>query len=232
MESVQRRQINSIVRVTEFMEREQLNDAPFTAVRKRIESAAVHLETLALQQSGAHSLLVGTGNQILQLRVVLREDHLLALARVGKQKMSKVPGIEKALKVPAKRARSETMIAFAKAMAKVIRPAHAIFVSEGKSVDFLSALLAAASALHEAERRSTEALRQQKAATAALASGVPAAREDVMILDALLLPRRRENKRLDHAWRMAKEVRGRLGRPKKRKKPRKKPADETENPET
>ncbi|HVT38017.1 MAG TPA: hypothetical protein VHE78_03165 [Gemmatimonadaceae bacterium] len=213
MQNDQHRQIDSIIRVSQFMADHQLDGPPYTAVRKRIDAAAIALPALAEAQYRAHSRVVEVGGEILLLRQALREDHMIKIARTGKMVMKHDPGARKTFKVPGKRATSAALVTRARAMAKLAKPAHDEFVREDFPPDFLTRMLNTAHELKGLEHERETTLRRQKATTAALATGVPAARADVSILDGLLLPRMRKERPLLHAWTFAKKLRGRRGRP-------------------
>jgi hypothetical protein len=213
MQNDQHRQIDTIIRVSKFMADQELDGAPYTAVRKRIDAAAIDLPALAEAQYRAHSRLVEVGGEILVLRQLLREDHMIKIARTGKKVMKHVPDARAAFKVPGKRATSAKLVARARAMARFAKPAHDDFLNEDFPPDFLTRMLDAARELKDLEHERENTLRRQKATTAALATNVPAARADVAILDGLLLPRFRKERPLLHAWTFAKKLRGRRGRP-------------------
>ena len=213
MENIQHRQIDSVIRAAQFMRERQLDGGRFTAVRRRIDAAAVQLPAIVAAQYAAHGEVAGTGRSILQLRVILREDHLLEIARKGKQLMKNMPGIERACKVPPKRASSEMLIEFTRSMVSFVKQSSKVFIEDGLPPDFLALALEAALRLKNLERKSADAMQRQKKATADLATGVQAARADMAIVDALLLPRRRDDRALDHAWREVSKLRKRRGRP-------------------
>jgi hypothetical protein len=217
MEDEQRRQIDTIIRVSKFMADQGLDKPPFAIVRKRIDAAAVHLVELAEAQYKAHKRVVQVGWEITALRQALREEHMISIARAGKKVLKDQPEIRDEFATPGKRAKSATLIASARSMAKHAKAARNKFIEQGFPPNFITQMLTATRQLKTLERESDLALRRQKTATAALAADVRDARQDVDILDALLLPRLRDDKDLAFSWRIAKKIRGRRGNPKHRR---------------
>lgn len=213
MKNVDGRRIASILRVSAFGKKWQLDVPPYGAVMKRLHAAAERLPALVYEQSDAHSKWQGGSHLLDLLRIKLRRRHLVKYARVGKKVFEKVPDAGSVFKVPGARASAGDLVAFADAMATFIAKDVQSFLDLQQPADFLDRMRNVTQQMAECQRSIEESVARQVAATAALAKEVPIARQDISIMEGLLEDRLSEGGTFATGWYKARRVGKRMGKP-------------------
>ena len=186
----------------------------FTLSARRIEVHVQRLDRLAFAQYNARLELPTDGMIVQRLAAALRSNRMLQVSRMGKRILRLAPGVERALKVPGKKASPLKICDAADRMVKMVRPAAKLFIARGLPSDFVAGLRDAAREVRELLRRTDTAQRRHAVATAALAVEIRKARAEVQIIDALLLPYTSRDRVMAALWQTAKRVGARQGRPK------------------
>jgi hypothetical protein len=216
----QKRLAETLRRVLPFLDRDAPRAPQFVAARRRVADVKERAERLIVEQFVIAELTDRDGLSLGEMQRDLREDLMFPVSRWGKKLLRNVPGAERALALPPKRATALKVAAAAERMAKGVKPSAKLFVEAGLPKDFVARLRADARSLRERANRSGEGIRRRKAVGAALATALRDGRIEIGIVDALLLPYVRKNSTLGVLWRAAKRVGPRLGRPLKKKNER------------
>ena len=215
MENEQFRQIKSIHKVDHFMKQSAPRVAVLAAAEKRIDLHVARLGRLAQQQYGAHQMKPRDSFEVQQLAARLREHRLLQVARHGKVILRHAPGAERALKVPGKNSSPTAICDAAGRIYKLVRPHARLFVDRGLPKDFAIGIRDATRELRALLKETGKYKREHAEATAALQVEIRAARAEVNVIDALLLPWTSRDGVLRRTWEIAKRVGPRKGRPPK-----------------
>jgi hypothetical protein len=230
MKETQMRQFARIRRVQRFALDYLAGERRFDGVRARLDSSVERIEALQAEQRAAKLMLPLDAHEIQPLRTALRERHMIPIGRAGRRLMEFAPGAERALSVPKKRASVATLLTAAERVAKYVRRHTRLFVGDGFPKDFVALLGAAARALKERTTNTGAGRRRHAAATAGLKRELPLGHKDIMIVEALLADRLRDDPAFAERWRHASRMEKRRGRPPRTRR-RKRPPGGQDGPE-
>jgi hypothetical protein len=146
------------------------------------------------------------------LRTALRTRHMLPIARIARTQLQTVPDYRK-LKLPNIRINSEKLVADARAMGQAAHEHDTVFVTMGLPTDFVDQLNAAASALHTALISRSAQHGRHVGATKGLKSATTRARQQIAVIDAMLMPMIDTNPALVAEWKSAKAIRRTRAKP-------------------
>ena len=158
----------------------------------------------------------GEGEQIADLRDRFRGEYMIPLRRTGKPLLRFAPGIEKALKVPHKRASHRKLVTSAEVMLKAVQPYRKMLISAGFSKTFLTEFRDLTKELKRIARiATTDSRRKAKfdRVTEEISKELKTANETLGIIDGLVLSRAVRNSRLAKEWRALMKHPTRIGRP-------------------
>jgi hypothetical protein len=209
------RRVRSIMAADRALGAHRSDDPRVALAGKRLAAAAAQL-AMAVGEVNSSRDTGGPGRDaILKRREALRMEHMLKFSRMGKAFATFMPINERALAVPHARATSETLADAADRMARGLRPHVRHFRKEGFPKDFLERMLVAAKELRVMSAHTAAVASRKKAADAAFATALSAARREIVVLDALLYDELREHVAFASAWKAAIRVGKRRGRRKK-----------------
>lgn len=185
---------------------------------RRLLRHAERVTALSSQEySATRNASRGEAALIARRKADLRETHLKRIAKAGRKLMRNVPGVARALAVPAKSAPADSLVASARAMVKAVRPARKLFVEAGFAPDFDKACANAANALAHAARESGSSAARTARVRRDLADAIRDGRATIEVIDAVLQPRFALDSGLAIEWRSATRVGRRAGRPPRRR---------------
>lgn len=140
------------------------------------------------------------------LRKALRELHLRPIAQIAKAVLRDVPGIEKALRIPALQLTAMRLIAEASAIRDAVAPYESEFVKNGRPAGFLAELDAAIEAVQQSRMGRARSIGTRVGARAGLAQEIRRGRAAMEMLDAIVSTTYFGNQELLAKWRVAKRV--------------------------
>jgi hypothetical protein len=209
----------SLERVQRFMHADAPDDPRFTSLRKELDEVCARLRENIQRQASAANTLAADGITIRNLAEELREDQLMPIVRRAKSIVRNQPKREEMLKVPHKHATGDETAAYALALAAWLQKYSTAFVDVGFSKDFLKKLAASATTLAAACKHSGSQRRARTQATAAIEQDLQRGVVLRSAIDGVLQPFFKTVKGLRFAWKLARRVQKRRGRPKKRRRP-------------
>ncbi len=177
--------------------------------RKRIANI-YDSQSYALTSRGAD------GRRIQNLRSDLRHNHLLPIARKGRDLLEGMPGINESLRVPHARAKDDEQLAAAKRIAEAVRPFARAFVRAKFKKNFITQLERAAAALERGTASTDTMISRGSQATADLRRELAHARKLIATVDSLVVAEFWLDKDVLSLWRNAKRIPRQLGRPRKK----------------
>jgi hypothetical protein len=207
--------------------REERPDEPrLGASRSRLVAHLARLDELHAALFRAPKKRKDESFRVRMLGQTLRRQHMIPISRPGKKLLASAPGAERAFKVPHARAGTEQLLAAAARMVKLLKPrAHArLFVEEaGFPQGFVIELQEAAARLRAYAPEPAGVLRRRRADTAAYTRELRAAREEMRIVEAIAIAREETDPQFLSSWRLFTKLKKRLGRPKGRRGPDRRP---------
>jgi hypothetical protein len=150
---------------------------------------------------------------------LMREAYMIPIGRAGRKHLRFTSAPARAFKTPPKRSTPSQLVASARAMAKAVRPHWKHFAEIGFARDAAAKMMKSAIEIEKslkdgdvARRISTKHLRE-------IESEVRAARQIIDIMDGMMLAHSRgdDGYVLLKAWRHAKRIPKKMGRPRKRR---------------
>lgn len=220
MKNVQQRQQHSLELCREFLDAHAPQAKEIAAFRVQLAAVVERLARLASRQGNEVALQRWQAREMVRLRNLLRVEHLLRIARPARALLRNQPRREEMLRVPHKRANSDVVVAFSKALAKWLVPFVPAFLKVGFQKDFLKRLRAATRELQKAARLVSAAERGQTTTTAAIARELRRGYEIKMAIDGLLMPYFATDRDLRTGWERAKRVGRKTGRPRAKQRKR------------
>lgn len=178
-----------------------------------LQDACDELNAHCSGQAVAHMLLGVHAKSLTLTRRNLRQKHLLPIVTRGKVLLAGLPGIREELRLPRVRASDAEWVAAARRVAKAVRPHKRAFLDAHFAPDFLQRLEAAAKEL-QAKSRSDNAQRTRRSVeTRAVAESLRHCRDLVASIDSLVMASDDIDAGWLEAWRGAKRIPKRIGRP-------------------
>lgn len=155
-----------------------------------------------------HQDRVGNGASavVQQLRLELRQDHLVPIAAMARTVVTVTPELEVALRVPRYDAVDAKMLASANAIAKIGEEHKDLLVQHGLPATFLDDLSAAAAKLQAAVEERRQAKSRRVGATKGIKIQLKAGRLIVQALDIVITRAVRSEPDLLAEWKNAKRV--------------------------
>ena len=197
----------------------QLGDPPPTFEHNVIKfrNSVNRVLHLAEQEASLTPQEAGEGEQIADLRERVRREYMIPLSRNAKALLRFAPGIEKALKVPHKRASHRKLVSSAEVMLKAVQPYRKILISAGFSKKSFTEFRDLTKELKRIA--TTKSQRQVKfdRVTDEISEELATANETLGIIDGLVLARAVRKSRLAKEWRALLRHPTRMGRPPARK---------------
>ena len=214
MDSRQLRTIASYRRVLEFLRSADIQPVPplLTKMRTRLERSVHRMGELGADQYVAKRSPSVQATQLRTMRLRLRREQMLPLARIARPLVKFAPGTQAVLKVPHARTDSLTLASSAQAMAKALAPHTKLFVSAGHPRDVIARLRADADALAKAACASESSRKTLSLRTAQLRQEFRSAADAVTVIEGILMPWLFKDKVLENSWRVARRVHGKVGR--------------------
>jgi hypothetical protein len=219
MEKLQKRLHDTIKRSLIALGRYTLEGPHLAAAQRRLQAAEREISTWGQAQAIAQDFAGTDGGEIRKLRHLLRHDHMIPIVRFGKKVFRWEPEMAGALNVPHTRANSDVMVTSAKRLAKALKTKarQKLYLQEGFDEQFVANLIAAADAVAERSKHDDTWKRKRVEATWNLRQALRDAREELRIMDGLLLASTRTNQKLATFWKREKRLMGKVGRPPKKR---------------
>jgi hypothetical protein len=216
MKDSQQRQLNSLEWVQRFMHESAPDDPRFRSLRKEVDEVVARLNADKNRQYMATRSLSVDGKTIRLMAAELREKSLRPIAWRGKSLVRNQPKREEMLRVPSTRVKGEEMAAYALALAAWLKEFKTTFTGAGFKKDFLKQLRADAIALRRRSKNTGSAKRTRTITTKAIAQDLSRGYLLKSAIDALLQPYFKKDYELRIRWNLAKRIKKKTGRPKKR----------------
>ena len=175
------------------------------ASRRNLDDVVTQLTTFAAAQEGGNIYSRGETAKQRTLRGALRRDHMRPIAEVAKQKLRDVPEFH-SLVMPPTNATSVQLVARATAMADAAQVHEQVFMEVGMPDDFVASLRSLAAEVAQSIDDRKQHASKRSGATAGLAAEEKRGRNMLKLIDALVVPRLRNNDALVAEWRSAKRV--------------------------
>jgi len=157
----------------------------------------------AQETGGMHS--VGETARQRTLRATLRKDYMAPIAEVAKQKLRDVPEFH-ALVMPASNSSTAQLAAHAAAMADAAKAHAQVLTDAGLPDDLVAGMLSLADDLSKSLDDRKQHSSKKSGATAGLAAEEGRGRSMLKLINALILPKLRNNDALLREWKAAKKV--------------------------
>jgi len=137
------------------------------------------------------------------LREELRTRHMLPISQIARLVYG-VPGVDRALVMPKRRADNDALLDAARGMAQAAGKQYTVFVEHGLPVDFLEQLRNATSAIADALGARVESQRRSIVARQTIRQLTKRGNNAVAMLDAIVAPRLSPEPDLLAAWKTVK----------------------------
>jgi hypothetical protein len=135
----------------------------------------------------------------------LREVNMRPIAKIADVSLREVPEFDQ-LSLPPRDADTQSHIMWAREMAKAAEPHQATFVTHGMSQDFIAKLNASADAAQKAIDQRWRAHTSRVGATAKLHSETRRAVGVFEVIDAMVVPKLKDDDQLLRDWKLTKKV--------------------------
>jgi hypothetical protein len=212
MQARQKQLIESYQRVQAFLE---ANPAPAPASYggplDMLQSVVAELSDHSSEQIVGGRLSQAELRRQQSLCAKLRDHHLRPIVAIAKAEMRDLPGIEKALRLPANTLGVTKLVAEAEAIRKVAEQYKEAFVKNGRPADFLDQLDGATEAVNQSTMGRAKNLGRQVGAKAGIAQQARRGRDAVVMLDTIVRVVFEGNDPVLRAWEVAKRVRSMPG---------------------
>jgi hypothetical protein len=175
------------------------------ASRRNLDDVVAQLTTHAAAQEGGNIGSRGETAKQRVLRTSLRNNHMRPIAEVAKQKLRDVPEFH-ALVMPAANATSAQLVAHATAMADAAQAHEEVFKEVGLPDDFVASLRSVADQVSLSIDARKQQAGKRSGATAGLTAEEKRGRSMLKLIDALVVPRLRNNDAVLAEWKSAKRV--------------------------
>ena len=193
-----------------------LGDPPpmFKENVRKFRSSMNRVLHLAHQEASLTPQEAREGEQIADLRERFRSEYMIPLSRTGKAHLRFAPGIEKALKVPHKRAAHRKLVTSAEVMLKAVQPYRKMLISAGGfSKTFFREFRDLTKELKRIATTNSQRKPKFDRVTDAISDELKTANETLGVIDGLVLARAVHNSRLAKEWRALMKHPTRMGRP-------------------
>lgn len=206
MNAQQRAAVRSFRRVQEFLATLPVAMAPINLGKPAgvLDEVLASLSQQAVDQEVGYRLAQGETKRQRALREELWSQHMLPVAQIAREEL--VPGMDRELRMPRKRADNDALVAAAEAMAEAAEKHEAVFVENGRPAEFLAGLREATKALSEALGARVSNARRRLTATKGLEEELKRGRSAVRKLNANLKPVLASSPDLLAAWDNARRV--------------------------
>jgi hypothetical protein len=188
----------------------------FNRVRTQLGESISRIQAHQQTQMAAASTLTGEA-PLDHLRKRIRRDRMMPLIKVAKPLLKFAPGTAAALRVPHARASSTEVATAAIQLFEALKRHHKLLASAGYPKDFLLEMRKEADVIAQTVKRSDKARQKRAHATASLAEEFKKAMGYVSVMEGILAPRFAKDAVLRVRWHVARRVKARQGRPKKRR---------------
>ena len=206
MNAQQRAAVRSFRRVQEFLASLPATETPINLGKPAgaLNEVVSSLSQQALDQEAGDRLTQAETKRQRALREELWSKHMLPVAQIAREEL--VPGMEKELKMPRRRADNDALVAAAAAMAEAAAKHETVFVENGRPADFLVGLHEATKALSDALGARVLNARRRVTATKGLEEQLKRGRSAVRRLNANLKAALASRPELLAAWDNARRV--------------------------
>jgi len=212
MQARQKQLIESYQRVEAFL---QANPAPAPASyggpKEVLDDVVAQLSNHSSEQVLGGRLSQAERRRQESLCAKLREHHLRPIVAIAKAEMADLPGIEKALRLPAATLGVTKLVAEAEAIQKAAALYQPAFVKNGRPADFLEQLSAAIDAVSQSTLGRAKNVGRQVGAKAGIAQEARRGRDAVVMLDTIVQVVFEGNDPVLRAWEVAKRVKAMPG---------------------
>jgi hypothetical protein len=216
MTSRQLRQWKSIKKSLDTLRQRGFNHPEIVSSTKDLIVVEKRIAELARKQSFATT---GDAKRIKILREELRVRYMLRISRRAKVLLTGVAGIREDFHVPHAKASTKELIDAARRIAKHYRTYEKSFLGVGYAKDLGSKFEATIDAFEKWSANADTAISRRSFATKSLPEELALARNIIGSIDATVRSELADDEVAVRTWKPAKRVPGRIGRPKKRRKP-------------
>ena len=176
-----------------------------TGARQKLTGAIVDLSTYASDQTGGALISQSSTQGKQSLRLALMRDHMAPIARIAQAELPLTPQVAP-LRMPRGRPTIPKLVSAAEGMAKAAAPYAGVFVDNGRSIDFIGQLNAAAGTLLASVSDHANIQGKRKTATKGLKAKLTAGRKIVHILDTYVKSTLKDDPILLAGWNTVKRV--------------------------
>lgn len=190
---------------------EALDAINASGARKHVDEIVAELQAQAVQQDGGRRKVLGETAKQRELRLAVRQA-MRPLAEVAGASLREAPEFAE-FRMPAARVRGMAMVAAAHAMANAAMGYTEVFIEAGLPAGFIEQLRTASERLAASydQRRASHTV--SVGATQGLVNAERRGRRALRILDTLVVPALGTDDGLLRAWRSARLIQAKPGRP-------------------
>jgi len=213
MDNRQFRTIHMFRRVLECLDHHGIEPEPPLLIRQR---QALTKTMGALSELGATQDLATrqarTGSAVQHLRQKLRRERLIPLSRIAKPLLKFAPGTQVVMRVPHARTDTLTLAQHGEKVAQVLSRHTRLLASAGFSKDFLVDLRTESRELAAMAQAHSKSMQRLSRATVEVKRHIKKGMDTVMVADGIILAHTRDASLLA-AWRNARRIERKTGRP-------------------
>jgi hypothetical protein len=188
----------------------------FNRVRTQLGESITRIRAYQQTQMAAASTLTGEAS-LDHLRNRIRRERMMPLVKVAKPLLRFAPGTAAALRIPHARASSTDVADSAIRLFDALKRHHKLLASAGYPKEFLLEMRKEADIIALAVKRSDKARQKRAHATASLAAEFKKAMGYVSVMEGILATRFATDEVFLAQWHVARRVKARQGRPRKRR---------------
>jgi hypothetical protein len=188
-------------------------------LRAELEAANAEIDRLSSTQSRERHIS-SDGALIEQLRVTLREDHLMVISEDAEVLLEGMPGITDSFRVPHKRGTDENLFKAADRVLGNAEQYEDVFIGGGWDKDFIQQARAAMDALKAKLDDGDTFMNRRSRATHSIPAAIKKGRKIMVSIDKTVTAQLRGNEAARKRWKKAQRIPKKIGRPKNNRRMR------------
>ena len=183
-----------------------------SGARTQLDDAVKAITTNVVNQRAGIVNAIGETAKQRKLRLTLRIHYMRPIARVAKRMLGVQPELSM-LRMPPEDLGPTDLVGCARGMADAAEPHSTTLIAGGLKPGFVAQLLDAAKAVEDSLVDRSKSRGRRAGATGGLTKHEKAGREELKVLDALIVPEISGNAELLSEWRSIKKIGRKPGRP-------------------
>ena len=208
MERRQKQVIEMYQRVQDFLgANPPPTSAGYTIQKQALDGVVAKLTGHSTDQATGKRLTRAEFTRQRALRRRIREEHLGPIAKIARATLSDVPGIEKALRMPAENLSTGKLLQEASAVRAAASKYAPVFIESGRPEDFLTTLDSACEELRVSVLERARGVGQHVGAKAGMEKEIKRGRKAVDLLDTIVTSAFAGRLDILAKWRVAKRLR-------------------------